>query len=157
MLWYFYIMSLGRGRCYHCLSFINMEPNINVTYLQWKWYCSTDQIVCWTRRKNDWQVIRILLTIWRSPPLCRIFFWLFQLFVSLWRPKWGHKQPWPMTYRLGKGFSQCSFTHQPSLGGEKRFLRLIFVQFLWTKLTWWTGNKYPWFSTLVLLWYRHTE
>ena len=39
----------------------------------------------------------------------------------------------------------------------KRFLRLIFVELLWTKQTWWSGNKYPWFSTLVLLWCRHRE
>ena len=28
---------------------------------------------------------------------------------------------------------------------------------LWTKQTWWTAYKYPWFSTLVLLWCRHRE
>ena len=28
---------------------------------------------------------------------------------------------------------------------------------LWTKQTWWTAYKYPWFSTLVLLWCRHRK
>ena len=44
-----------------------------------------------------------------------------------------------------------------SLGLKKRFLRLIFVRALWRDQGWWTGNKYPWFSTLVLLWRRHRE
>ena len=47
----------------------------------------------------------------------------------------------------GKGFSST----------KKRFLRLIFVRALWRDQGWWTGNKYPWFSTLVLLWRRHRE
>ena len=44
-----------------------------------------------------------------------------------------------------------------SLELKKRFLRLIFVRALWRDHGWWTGNKYPWFSTLVLLWRRHRE
>ena len=44
-----------------------------------------------------------------------------------------------------------------SLQLKKRFLRLIFVRALWRDHGWWTGNKYPWFSTLVLLWRRHRE
>ena len=28
---------------------------------------------------------------------------------------------------------------------------------LWTEQTWWTAYKYPWFSTLVLLWCRHRK
>ena len=53
----------------------------------------------------------------------------------------------------GRGPADC-----PLLSTQwKRFLRLIFVELLWTKQTWWSGNKYPWFSTLVLLWCRHRE
>ena len=52
----------------------------------------------------------------------------------------------------GRGPADCPLSTQ-----WKRFLRLIFVELLWTKQTWWSGNKYPWFSTLVLLWCRHRE
>ena len=74
---------------------------------------------------------------------------LFQLSISM----LGSETASPAApFCAGRGPADCPLSTQ-----WKRFLRLIFVELLWTKQTWWSGNKYPWFSTLVLLWCRHRE